>query len=409
MLLRPSPALFWGGMSAPETSRRESWILTGLFVVALAIHVWAVTHKWTVANMTGHEFRQAQTAITTYYIDKDDNFSLLYETPVLGKPWVSILMEVPIYEWAVVLLSRATGWQHVMAARAVSAACFYLALPAISLLLGRLAVPKPRRLLVLALILAAPVYIYYSRAFLMDSMALLGSAWFLAGFVRTMDERSLPWLALTIIAGTLAALVKSATLAVWLIPGAAYGAWMLLRDVRARAGWAGPLRTMLWGVATVVIPLGLLRWWVMYTDPIKNARASALIFSSKALVQGNWGLFDLKAILSADVWRLWLKCWEQAIMSRWVIGAGLVLGLALPAVRWRVLGAAALFFLAQFLFRFAYANQDYYCYSCAVYVLVALGLVLVGPMNSRAPRWLAGLLLLGLLASEVRTYLGDYH
>jgi hypothetical protein len=96
-------------------------------------------------------------------------------------------------------------------------------------------------------------------------------------------------------------------------------------------------------------------------------------------------------------------------MSRWVIGAGLVLGQALPAVRGRVLGAAALFFLAQFLFPFAYANQDYYYYSCAVYLLVALGLVLVGLMDSRAPRWLVGLLLLGLLASEVRTYLGDYH
>ena len=80
-------------------------------------------------------------------------------------------------------------------------------MPAFYLLLGRLAVPRARRLLFLALVLAAPVYIYYSRAFLMDSMALLCCAWFLLGFVRTMDERKPGWLAFTIVAGTLAALV----------------------------------------------------------------------------------------------------------------------------------------------------------------------------------------------------------
>ena len=79
--------------------------------------------------------------------------------------------------------------------------CFYLMLPALYLLLGRMAVPKTRRLLVLALVLTAPVYIYYSRAFLMDSMELMCCVWFLLGFVRTMDQRRWSWLALTIVAG----------------------------------------------------------------------------------------------------------------------------------------------------------------------------------------------------------------
>ena len=96
-------------MSSPETTRRENWILTGIFVAALCFHFYGVTLNWKAPFMSGHEFRQAQTAITTYYIDQQNNFSLLYETPILGKPWVSILMEVPVYEWSVVLLSRAAG------------------------------------------------------------------------------------------------------------------------------------------------------------------------------------------------------------------------------------------------------------------------------------------------------------
>ncbi|MDB6114549.1 MAG: hypothetical protein JWQ62_1494, partial [Lacunisphaera sp.] len=155
----------------------------------MLFNIYGVTYHWTMGFMAGHEFRQSQTAITTYYIDQQNNFSLLYETPILGKPWVSILLEVPIYEWSVVLLSRATGLPHVVAARTISAACFYLMLPALYLLLGRCRLPPSRRLLVLALVLCAPVYIFYSRAFLMDAMALMGGVWFLFGFVGVMDER----------------------------------------------------------------------------------------------------------------------------------------------------------------------------------------------------------------------------
>jgi len=40
------------------------------------------------------------------------------------------------------------------------AVCFYLTLPALYLVLGGLALTGPRRLLVLALVLACPVYIF---------------------------------------------------------------------------------------------------------------------------------------------------------------------------------------------------------------------------------------------------------
>ncbi len=282
-------------MSAPETSRRETRILTGIFLAALAVHLWAVTYNWKIPYMAGHEFRQAQTAITTYYIDRENNFGLLYETPILGKPWVSILMEVPFYEWTVVGVSRLTKVPHFMAARGVSTVCFYLMLPAIYLLLGRLGLTRPRRLLALALVLTCPVYIYYTRAFLMDSMALMFCAWFLLGFVRTMDERKWSWLAVTIVAGTMAALIKSAILAVWLWPAAAYGAWLLWRDLRAGQGWRAPVKTILWGAATVVIAMGALRAWIVYTDPLKGRARFRVDFHLQESRPGQLGVVRLQA------------------------------------------------------------------------------------------------------------------
>ena len=395
-------------MFDPDIAQRENRILTGVFFAALLFSLYGITFHWTAPFMSGHEFRQAQTAITTYYIDQQNNFSLLYETPILGKPWVSILLEVPVYEWSVVGLSRATGLPHFMAARTISAACFYLTLPAIYLLLGRFALSRPRRLLLLALILACPVYIYYSRAFLMDSMALLCGAWFLLGFVRTMDERRWSWLALTIVAGTGAALIKSATLAVWLLPAAAYGAWMLWRDVRASPGWVAPLKTLLWGAATVVVALGSLRWWIAYTDPIKAAHPSASIFTAKNLSQGNWGLFNIKPLFSAETWGYLLGCWDQAIMPRGLIALGLVAGLLIPSVRGRVGGTGGVFLLAQCMFPFAFAYQDYYFYSCALFLNVAFGFLLLGLLDSRLPRWCCWGLFLIPFAAQTTAYWKGY-
>src|SRR5438552_16590231 len=51
-----------------------------------------------------------------------------------------------------------------------------------------------------------------------------------------------------------------------LFRSAAYGAWLLWRDLRAGAAWQVPAKTALWGLATVVVSLGLLRWWIARSE-----------------------------------------------------------------------------------------------------------------------------------------------
>ena len=390
--------------------QREHMILGGIFVGALLLHFWLATRNWTTPFMPGHEFRQAQTAFISHFIDREDNFSLLYEAPIVGKPWVSILLEVPIYEWSVVWISRLMAIPHFMAARTVSLACFYLLLPALYLLLGRLGLSRSRRLLTLALILCCPVYIFYSRAFLMESMELMCCAWFLVGYLWMMDRRRWPWFLLATGAGTGAALIKSTTFAVWLLPAAGYGVWMLGRDLCTRRGWSPPLMTIFWGLAGVVVPLGALRLWIELTDPIKASHASAWLFTAKNLSQGNWGLVDLGARFSPKIWGILMERWSEALLPPWLIGGALLAGLlALPAQRWRVTGMAAVFFLAQLLFPFAYAFQEYYFYACAVFLLAGFGFALHGLLDSRLPRWLCWLLVAVLPAAQLHTYWRVYY
>ncbi len=390
-------------------AQREHWVLTGLFIVALLTHGWLATRNLTAGFMPGHEFRQSQTALISYFIDRENDFSLLYEAPIVGKPWVSILLEVPFYEWSVVGLSRATGWSHVVSARLISLTCFYLMLPALWWLLGRVRMAPARRFLVLSLVVLCPVYIFYSRAFLMESMELMCCAWFLVGYVGMMERRRWTWFLLATVAGTGASLIKSATYAVWLVPAAACAAVWLWRDFRSGAGWRRLAETTFWGLAGVVVPLGALRLWIELTDPLKAAHASAWIFTSANLSLGNWGLDDFSARFSAKTWSILLDRWREALVAPWLIIVALVAGLAAwPAQRARIAGLAAVFFLAQLLFPFAYAYQEYYYYACAVFLMGALGFALDGLLDTRLPRWVCGLLVVALPLALVHNYWKTY-
>ena len=156
-------------------SRAEAWFLYALFAACVVFHVWGVRVGWTSKNLPGIEFRQAQTALSAYHIKKDNDFSLAYPTPVLGKPW-SIPMEFPLYQWTVVIVSNTTGLGLTKSGRLVSIVCFYLCLPAVFLLLGRVGVAPARRWLVLALLLTCPLYVFYVRGFLIETMALMFTA-----------------------------------------------------------------------------------------------------------------------------------------------------------------------------------------------------------------------------------------
>src|SRR6478735_8608477 len=179
----------------------EARLAFAVFALCLAFHFWGVRVGWESRNLPGNEFRQAQTALSAYWIKAENNFSPAYPTPVLGKPW-SIPMEFPLYQWTVVVTGKVTGWGLTKAGRAVSIACFYLCLPAVFLLLARWRVACGHRWLVLAMIVTCPLYIYYGRAFLIETMALMFGLWFWVGFERAVVERSRLWFAIAVVAGT---------------------------------------------------------------------------------------------------------------------------------------------------------------------------------------------------------------
>ncbi|MES1168869.1 MAG: hypothetical protein ABUL61_06830, partial [Oleiharenicola lentus] len=177
-------------MNAPaQPARGEMVIAASCLVLAVIFHAWGATVGWMNLNLPGCEFRQTQTAISAHFIPQEKNYSLAYPTPVLGKPW-SIPMEFPLYQWTVAKVAEQTGWPLTQVGRGVTLACFYLGLPAVFLVLRRLGLSPARAMVVLCFVVCCPLYIFYARSFLIETMAWMFGMWFLAGYVFAVEQRS---------------------------------------------------------------------------------------------------------------------------------------------------------------------------------------------------------------------------
>lgn len=378
-----------------------------LFAVVLALHLLGATTGWRYGMLPGNSFRQAQTALTTLFIKQSGEAALAYPTPVLGKPW-SIPMEFPLYQWIVAGLNHLTGGPLVESARTVSLLGFYLTLPALWLLLRELGVDPARRWLVLAFVPACPVYIFYSRAFLIESLALLCATWFLAACHLGLRRPHRGWLAAAAIAGTGAGLVKVTTFLLFLVPLGVALAGQLGVATRGPAADrpAAWLRLRL-AALTLALPAAATTAWILFTDAVKARNPAADMLRSGPQRAYNFG--QLADRFSGDYWTRWLHLGAQAVIHPAVLAAVAALALLGPR-RWRgpIAAGLGLFLLAPAVFPFLYAWHDYYYFANAGFLGVATGFAAVALLDSRLPRALGALLIAGALLLQAQLYRTHY-
>ena len=394
--------------TVPHSEPPSRRAIVGLFCVALAFHAWGAGVGWKSLNLPGCEFRQTQTAIAALFIQQEHNFSLAYPTPVLGKPW-SIPMEFPLYQWTVVGVSNGTGWSLTSSGRAVSLACFYFGLPAFYLLLGRLGLDWPRRLLVLGLLLTCPLYIFYARSFLIETMSLMFGAWFLLAYVRTVEGRSWPWLVIVTIAGTGCGLVKVTSFIYFLMPAFLWTLWWFRQD------WVRPGRERgralvgrgLWCAAAVAVSFAVSVWWVQYSDAIKGVSVTGKFLRSGAMAPYHFGT---GVRFSAEIWRQhWHILFHDLTTVPVLAGCG-ILGLIFARRWWAlILILVSTFFVVQLIFPILYAWHEYYYVTNAFALMMAFGLVLCGLFDSRLPRPAVWLLVLAVYGLQMWGYLDYYY
>lgn len=385
--------------SVSTPARNERWFALIVLALALVFSAWTTTVGWADKALPGVEFRQAQTAISVLFMKRENNFSLAYPTPVLGKPW-SVPMEFPLYQWTVVVTSKVTGWGITKAGRAVSIACFYLTLPAVWLLLAWWRVSPARRAVVLALFLTSPLLLFYARSFLIETMALMFAAWFGVAYLRAVAARSVGWLAVAAVAGAGAGMVKITTLMLQLVPLIAWSVWRLWRE---RAQWKSEIA---WMAAAVVVPGIASLWWTAQADAIKALNPQAHFLSSENLLGFNLG--TARTRFSPEMWAMKWRILRDEITAVPAFAALTVLAVFAGRRGLAALGCLAVFLVALEIFPELYAYHDYYYVANVGWLLLAAGLVFVGLLE-RA-RWpIAALAVVVVLGAQAAMYVRHYY
>jgi hypothetical protein len=384
---------------------RDTFVGVLLLVAAVSGHAWCASRGWTIAGMQGQEFRQAQTAITIDAM-KHDGFRLDYSTPVLGKPW-SIPMEFPLYQWLVTRLVAATGLPTVEAGRWISLMGFYLSLPALLLVLRAAGLEWSSASCALLPVLASPLYLFYSRTVLIESLAFAFSAWFLACALQYQRRDRWGWLAGAWAAGALAVLVKVTTWTAFVVPWALVVGWAWWQSEIGRAKTTWPAVRKL---AVVALPiLAVAEWWIRTADRIKEQNPLAHFLLSRNLTGFNFGLLGQR--FSAEFWERLYFHWTHGIMPGWGLLAVLV-GSFLVEKRWRLLAAAALagFLVVQLVFANLYFIHDHYHYANGAFLALAAGLIICGLWAaSGVRRWVGAALLPALLAGQAHAYWSHFY
>ena len=289
-------------MSKVTVSDAAAWVLCAL---AFAFGAWGLQVGWNHGILDVHAWRQSHTAISVQEMLRGGPF-WHYRTPIFGPPWQWPL-EFPIYQWLVALFTRVFGTALEPTGRAVAVAFFLGTLGATWVALELFEIAPRHRPIVLALLSASPIYIFWSRTFMMESAALFFAVVYAASVHRatrrTDGGQSPGALAAAALAGALAGATKVTTLAPFLA-----GAAMLAALRWRRGGWTRQMTTSV-VVAAFAIPLLATLGWLAFVDVQKatNPLAAALVWAGERdqrfgsfadrLVARNWYASPANAIL----------------------------------------------------------------------------------------------------------------
>ena len=367
----------WGNLAA------RRWFAPALATLLLSAALWVMTRAWDASLLDRTQFRQTQTALTAYWLQKD-GFHLAYPTPIFGPPW-SVPLEFPLYQWLVARLSNATGISLVSAARAWGIVFFLAGLPAIYGLATRAEPDARRRLLVPAVLLTVPVCLFYARSVMIESCAAALAVWFLYAHVRSLQLPSWRWTAVAAVTGVLAAVVKITTFALFGVPAVLYTLYRLWKSACPKPAdlpAASFFRLMFASVVPAVSALAIALWWIAFSDSVKRANPFAAELTSGNLTSWNYGA----ALQRVDpaFWRIIGHQLFSGMLSGPVIIL-LAVGFVFISSHYRraALLCGSGFLVGPLLFSNLYAIHEYYSFPSAFFAAAAAGIILAGILETR--------------------------
>jgi hypothetical protein len=389
---------------AEPATRSERWLLW-LFVACLIHAIWALSAGWNHSILGLHGFRQTQTAMAVEYMLSGSNW-LRYETPFLGVPW-SIPFELPLFQWIVAVGSKLLGTPVVQTARLVSVAFFLATIPPLISLQTSLGIRGNRRLILPSLFLMSPIYVFWSRAVMIESTALFFATAYLAllaVFLFGTKPGRARTLSLSTACGAIAAMVKITTFATFLL-----AALVLL--MMAHRGQR-PGRSLAVGLlAGLALPVVAGLAWTRFAEAQRELNPLAQSFLTGSTMS-SWFLGTLRDRLSLQAWEATLTRTVRDAVGNWgvVLGAFLLSFAAGSRGSRRFLICLGLFISAPALILHLHRTHEYYPYANSIFLLGAVAWTIAGTMGSgtRARRLGLGLFALAVMSCLIG-YRRFYH
>ncbi|WGD28369.1 hypothetical protein AncyloWKF20_11115 [Ancylobacter sp. WKF20] len=349
--------------------------------------------------MDMYSFRQTQTALTSYWLLHGGPW-IAYETPVLGAPW-AMPFEFPVYQLIVSALAM-LGVPLDVAGRLVNFGFFLGTLGPLWLLFRALRLGPASYLATAILYVLSPLYLYWSRTFLIESCALFFSMLWLALLAHYLTRGGWVFVAGAVVAGCLAVLAKSTTFPAFVLVGGLGAAWTLIARLRGGERLIRLLAEALILSLTVIVPFTIAWVWVSYSDQVKLANEFGSHLTSTALSSWNFGTLDQK--LSAHLWKdiILARILPDIAGSFYLMAvAVIVFGLVLRKSAVFALIAIVGFFSSIMLFTNVHMVHNYYQVANGLFLIMATGIAL-GAMFDRGLRAIS---LLCLMVIGVGQYL----
>lgn len=356
-------------------------------VMALAILAVVATTLLVLATggqplLDRHAFRQTQTALTAYWF-LQDGYRLAYETPVAGYPWV-MPFEFPLYQAIAAAIAQFTGLSLSLVGRLLSYAFLLLCMPVVASITHRLKLPTVVFAIFVALTFTTPVYVYWGRAFLIETAALFFGLVAIKFAVEDLVEGHSIWRIAGFSAFITLCLLQKVTTGLPILT-----VFALLFAIGA-ARQSAPFRRTdigrwtLLGLA-IFLPLALGYAWTSFTDQVKLASPLGPALTSSALSAWNWGTPGQR--FSADLWQDVILTRIMVFNFGGLMGVGLILlALVVKAARPLkaiIITALVLGLLPLFLFSNLHIVHDYYQSSNIMFLTYALAVALGGVITPR--------------------------
>ncbi len=292
-----------------------------------------------------------------------------YLTPVMGTPW-SAPFEFPLYQLIVARISSLAAWPLDFTGRLTTLILCYLTCIPMTLCLRRYGMAAV--IISIACFLTGPIGLFFSRTFLIESLATLLSFSALCAYVGYRRHRDLRYILLFVVLGSLAGLQKITTFAPVVMVCLSDALFTRRRLLLDRADGLKSLGLLSLIASSLLVPL----IWAEYTDGVKKLGYISSFLTSTELEKWNFGTIGL---------RFQFKYWINVFFLRLTVLGGLSVALLLILIaRLRhcsvVNGEMLMFLAAGLLGPLIFANlhflHDYYQLGSLAFLSSAMAIAL---------------------------------